>query len=313
MTNEINNSVIDLIANTPLVALDRLYTGPGRILVKCEFLNPGASMKDRTSLAMIMAAKNSGELQPGGHVVEMTSGNQGSGLALVCSVLGHPLTVTMSKGNSPQRAVMMRGLGANVVLVDQVNGKPGNVTNDDMQAAIDRAKEIASETDGFLVDQFNNDNNYLAHKMTTGPEIWRQTGGRIDAFLTCVGTGGTFRGTSDYLKEKNPKIRCIAVEPKGAEPLKGDKVIKPLHLLQGSGLGIVPPIFDFDFLDETISVSDEEAVEYRKLLGSKEGLYVGFTSAANVAAAVKLLKSGRIDSDSWVVTVLHDSGLKYEN
>lgn len=313
MTNEITNSVLDLIGNTPLVALDRLHPGPGRILVKCEFLNPGASMKDRTSLAMIRAARESGELQPGGHVVEMTSGNQGSGLALVCAVLGHPITVTMSVGNSPQRAVMMKGFGANVELVDQVNGKRGNVTNDDMDAAIKRANEIANETGGFLVDQFNNENNYLAHKMTTGPEIWRQTGGRIDAFLTCVGTAGTFRGCSEYLKGKNPKIKCIAVEPKGAEPLKGDKIVKPLHLLQGSGLGIVPPLFQFNCLDETIDVSDEEAAEYRKLLGNKEGLYVGFTSAANVAAAVKLLKSGKLNSDAWVVTVLHDSGLKYEN
>lgn len=313
MANEVNNSAIEIIGNSPLVALDRLHPGPGRILVKCEFLNPGASMKDRASLAMIMAARNSGELKPGGEVVEMTSGNQGSGLAVVCAVLGHPLTVTMSKGNSSQRAVMMKGLGANVELVDQVNGKPGNVTNDDIQAAVNKAKEIVTETGGFLVDQFNNDNNYLAHKMTTGPEIWRQTGGRIDAFLTCVGTGGTFRGTSEYLKEKNPKIKCIAVEPKGAEPLKGDEVTKPMHLLQGSGYGTVPPIFDLEFLDETMDVSDEEAIEYRKLLGSKEGLYVGFTSAANVAAAVKLLKSGKIGKDSWVVTILHDSGLKYES
>lgn len=313
MTNEVKSSVIDLIANTPLVALDRLHPGPGRILVKCEFLNPAASMKDRASLAMIMAARKSGELQSGGHVVEMTSGNQGAGLALVCAVLGHPLTVTMSKGNSSQRAVMMKGLGANVELVNQINGQPGNVTNDDIKAALNRAEEIVIETGGFLVDQFNNDNNYLAHKMTTGPEIWRQTGGRVDAFLACVGTAGTFRGTSDYLKEKNPKIKCFAVEPKGAEPLKGDKVVKPLHLLQGSGYGTVPPLFDFNFLDDTIDVSDEEATEYRKLLGSKEGLYVGFTSGANVAAAVKLLRSGKIDKESWVVTVLHDSGLKYEN
>lgn len=311
MKNEIKNSVIDLIGNTPLLALDRLYTGPGRILVKCEFLNPGASMKDRASLAMIMAARNSGQLQPGGRVVEMTSGNQGSGLALVCAVLGHPLTVTMSKGNSPQRAVMMKGLGANVELVDQVSGKAGNVTNEDIQAATNRAKEIAIETGGFFVDQFNNDNNYLAHKMTTGPEIWRQTGGRIDAFLTSVGTAGSFRGTADYLKEKNPNIKCIAVEPTGTQPLKGEQVVKPLHLLQGSGYGIVPPIFDFDLLDETVDVSDEEASEYRKLLGSKEGLYVGFTSAANVAAAVKVLRSGKLNADACVVTVLHDSGLKY--
>ncbi len=176
MENEIKSSVLEIIGNTPVVALDRLYSGPGRILVKCEFMNPGASIKDRASLAMIMDAKKSGKLKPGGHVVEMSSGNQGSGLAVVCAVLGHPLTVTMSKGNSPQRAVMIRGFGAQVEMVDQVNGVQGSVTLEDREVAMKRAEEIASETDAYFVHQLTNDFNYLAHKMTTGPEIWKQTG-----------------------------------------------------------------------------------------------------------------------------------------
>lgn len=313
MDNEIKSSVLDIIGNTPIVALDRLYNGPGRILVKCEFMNPGASVKDRASLAMIREAKKSGALKPGAPVVEMSSGNQGSGLAVVCAVLGHPLTVTMSKGNSPQRAVMIRGFGAQVEMVDQVNGIPGSVTLEDRIVAMKRAEEIVAESDAYFVHQLTNDYNYLAHKMTTGPEIYKQTGGRLDVFLTCVGTAGTFRGCAEYLKEKNPKIKCIAVEPTGSEPLKGDEIVKPLHILQGAGRGSVPPLFNFDICDGTIDVTDEEATEYRKLLGSKEGLYVGLSSAANVAAAVKLLKSGKVDSKSWIVTILFDSGLKYED
>jgi cysteine synthase A len=307
----ISKKALDLIGNTPLIALDRIWPGPGRILGKCEFLNPGASVKDRSSLSMIQKALESGELKPNEPVVEVTSGNQGCGLALVCAVLGHPLTLTMSAGNSPQRAVMMKALGANCILVPQVEGKPGNVTLADVKAAEERGLEIIAETGAYYVDQFNNDNNCKAHEETTGPEIWKQTGGRIDAFLATVGTAGTFVGATRYLKKQNKDIVCVAVEPSGAEVIKGEPVTKPLHLLQGSGYGMVPRLFSFDTLDMTIGVTDEESVKYKKLLGEKEGLYLGYTSGANVAAAVKLLESGRLPKDAWVVTVLNDSGLKY--
>lgn len=223
-------------------------------------------------------------------VVEVTSGNQGCGLALVCAVKGNPLTVSMSKGNSPQRATMMRAMGANVILVDQVEGTPGNVTLADVNAAEARGLELVQEKKAYYVNQFNNDNNCCAHEATTGPEIWRQTGGRVDAFLATVGTAGTFMGVSRYLKGKSKDIKCFAVEPQGAEVIKGEKVTKALHLLQGSGYGAVPNLFKFDTMDETIGVSDEESVEYKRLLAKKEGLYLGYTSGANVAAAVKLLK-----------------------
>jgi cysteine synthase A len=307
----ITASALDLVGNTPLLALDRLWPGPGRILAKCEFLNPGGSVKDRSSLSMIREAKASGKLAPNANVLEVTSGNQGCGLAMVCTVLGHPLTVTMSKGNSPQRATMMKALGAEVILVDQVEGTPGNVTLADVNAAEARGLAILKESGAYYVDQFNNDDNINAHVKSTGPEIWSQTGGKIDVFLATVGTAGTFMGVSRFLKSKNPKITCVAVEPQGAEVIEGKEVTKPCHLLQGSGYGAVPRLFKFDTLDFTLSVTDKEAVEYKKLLGSKEGVYCGYTSGANVAAAVKLLQSGKIPADSVVVTVLNDTGLKY--
>lgn len=163
----------------------------------------------------------------------------------------------------------------------------------------------------YYVNQFNNEANALAHYETTGPEIWRQSGGKVDAFVATVGTAGTFVGTSRFLKEKNPELYAAVVEPSGAEPIKGEPITKPQHLLQGSGYGCVPNLFKYDTLTETIAISDQEAVEYKHLLGEKEGLYMGYTSGANVAAAIKLLQSGKLNSDAVVVTVLNDSGLKY--
>ncbi|KAL0872099.1 hypothetical protein ABMA27_004520 [Loxostege sticticalis] len=309
--NDIKASALDLIGNTPIVALDRLYTGPGRILAKCEFMNPGASIKCRSSLHMINKAIKSGELKPGMPVVEITSGNQGCGLAVVCAVLGHPLTLAMSKGNSAQRAIHMEALGAKCIKVDQVEGTYGNVTLADVKAVEEVGLKVVEETGAFYVNQFNNEGNSLSHYETTGPEIWKQTGHHVDAFVATVGTAGTFSGTAKYLKEQNPDIKTFVVEPAGSEPIKGDPITKPLHLLQGSGYGCVPNLLKMEHMDETVSITDEEAVKYKDLIGEKEGLFVGYTSGANVAAAVKLLESGRIPKDAWVVTLLNDTGLKY--
>ncbi|CAH0729590.1 unnamed protein product, partial [Brenthis ino] len=311
--NEIKASALDLIGNTPLVALDRLWPGPGRILVKCEFMSPSGSVKCRSSLYMLQEARESGELRPGAPVLEVTSGNQGCGLAVVCAVLGHPLTVAMSKGNSIQRAIHMEALGATCLRIPQVEGSYGSVTLADVMAAENKVLEIVEETNGFYVNQINNKMNVDAHYCTTGPEIWRQTGKRIDAFITTVGTGGTFIGTSKFLKEKNPNIKCFVVEPEGSEPIKGCPITKPLHLLQGSGYGFVPIWFNFDHLEGTLSITDEEAVKYKNLIEEKEGLYVGYTSGANIAAAIKLLQSGLLPEDTWVVTLLNDTGLKYSS
>lgn len=261
---------------------------------------------------MLKYAKEEGRLKPGAPIIEVTSGNQGCGIAFVGAVMGHPVTLTMSAGNSPQRAEMMVGFGARCDRVPQVEGKPGNVTLADVDAATAAAQKIIDSTpDIFYVNQFNNPNNCRAHEEATGPEIYRQTGGRIDAYVATLGTAGSFVGTSRYLKRQNPAIKCVVVEPAGAEVIAGKEVTKPLHLLQGSGYGKVPELFDYEVMDEAMNVTDEEAVEYKKLLGSKEGLYLGYTSGANVAAAVKLLKSGKLPPDAWVVTLLNDTGLKY--
>lgn len=309
--NDIKKSALELIGNTPIVALDRIHPGPGRILAKCEFMNPGASIKCRSSLHMIESALKSGELKPGDPVLEVTSGNQGCGLAVVCAVLQHPLTLTMSKGNSAQRAIHMEALGAKCVRVPQVEGTYGNVTINDVKAAEAEGLKIAEATGAYYVNQFNNESNALSHYETTGPEIWKQTGHHVDAFVATVGTAGTFTGTSRYLKEKNAHLKAFVVEPNGSEPIKGAPITKPLHLLQGSGYGCVPNLFKFEYMDGTISVTDEEAVKYKNLIGEKEGLYVGYTSGANVAAAVKLFELGLVPEDAWVVTLLNDSGLKY--
>jgi len=304
-------SALDLIGNTPLVALDRIHRGPGRIVAKAEFLQPGGSVKDRAAKAILLAASADGRLRPGMPVVEITSGNMGAGLAVVCAALGHRLIVTMSAGNSPARARMLEGLGAEVILVDQVDGTPGRVTGRDIAAATDVARSIAQQRAGFYVDQFNAVQGITAHQTTTGPEILTQFGSTIDGFVAAVGTGCTFMGVAMALKTANPATVCAAVEPTGSRPLAGEPVVKPKHILQGTGYGTAPPLWNPALMDLSIAVSDLEAQDYRRRLASEEGLYVGFSAAANVCAAVRLLQSGHLKPDAVVATVLCDTGLKY--
>jgi cysteine synthase A len=308
---EIRASALDLIGGTPLVELRRIHPGPGRILAKAEHVQPGGSIKDRAALRVILDARESGRLAPGQAVIEMTSGNMGSGLAVVCGVLGHPFTAAMSAGNSPQRARMLEALGAEVVLVPQVDGRPGEVTGSDIQAATEVAVELAGRKGAFYVDQFHNPSCLAAHEEGTGPEIWEALGGRLDAFVAIVGTGGTFLGTSRYLKRRRSGILCAAVEPAGAEVLAGRPLAKPKHLLQGTGYALVPPQWDPTLADLFLAVYDEEATEWRRLLATREGLHVGFSSGANVCAAARLLASGRLPPEATVVTILCDTGLKY--
>ena len=302
---------IELIGHTPLVRLARIWPGPGELLAKAEFLNPGGSLKDRAALWVIQSARREGRLAPGQTVVEMTSGNMGAGLALVCAALGHPFIATMSAGNSPERSKIMRGFGAQVVLVPQVDGNPGQVTGADIGAATVEARDIAKRHNAYYVDQFNNPGCYAAHENTTGPEIHEELQGRMDAFVACVGTGGGLIGVSRYLKQRDPRIQCHAVEPAGAEILAGRAVIKSQHLLQGTGYGFVPPLWDSTCIDGYLAVTDDEARTMRERLGREEGLYVGYSAAANVAAAVRLLESSPPARSLTVVTLLCDTGMKY--
>ncbi len=304
-------NALDLIGNTPLIALQRLHTGPGMIYAKAEFMQPGASVKDRAARQIIRDAYASGQLRAGQPVVEMTSGNMGAGLAVVCNVLGNPFIAVMSEGNSPERVKMLAGLGARVVLTKQVDGVPGQVTGADIHAAVIRAKEIAAEQNAYYVDQFNNPGSTRAHEQTTGPEIWEALGGKLDALVAAVGSGGTFVGTSRFLKRMKPAIFCAAVEPTGSEVLAGKPVTKPRHLLQGTGYGSVPPHWDPALADAFLAITDDEAVNYKQRLAETEGLYVGYSAAANVCAAVKLIASGKLGADPQVVTLLCDTGLKY--
>jgi cysteine synthase len=304
-------STLDLITKTPLLHLDKLDEEcRGKIFGKLEFLQPGGSIKDRAALQIITDAYNFNKLSRGQTVVEMTSGNMGSGLALVCKQFGNPFVAVMSKGNSPERRKILKALGAKIVLTEQVDGSPGMVTGRDITYAAEIAKQIALERNGYFVDQFNNPSSVNAHFETTGPEIWNDLK-EIDVFMASIGTGGTFIGTSRYLKSKNKNIRCIVVEPANASVLKTGKVIDPKHIIQGTGYGIVPPQWVDDFADEIITVTDDEVGEMTRRISLEQGLYVGYSSGANVAAAIKYLQSS--DKEVNVVTILCDSAYKYSD
>jgi cysteine synthase A len=299
------SSVVDAIGETPLVRLDRLtkaYGVEGTILAKLDYLNPGFSKKDRAARGIVEDAERSGELRPGQTVVELTSGNMGTGLAIICSVKGYPFVAVMSKGNSAERAQMMRALGAEVVLVDQLPGAiPGQVSGGDLELVDQEAQRIVVQRSAFRADQFHRDGNWLAHYRTTGPEIWAATEGALDGFVDFVGSGGTFAGVSRALKERNPAIRCYLIEPEGAASIAGQPVTRPEHPIQGGGYAIA----NLQFLnnisaDGYLQVSGEDASRTARELAHREGIFGGFSSGANVAAALQLLAA-----------VICDSGLKY--
>jgi len=303
--------VTGFICNTPLMELRQTCPGKGRILAKMEFVQPGGSIKDRAALKIIKDAYENGKLAKGQPVVEMTSGNMGAGLAVVCGAMKNPFIAAMSKGNSPERVRILKALGAEVVLVPQADGTPGKVTGNDIAKAVEKAKEIAKEKNAFYVDQFNNPSCISAHYTTTGPEIRDDLQGKVDAFVACVGTGGAFIGISRYLKEKNKRVFCAAVEPEKAAILKKGYVENPKHIIQGTGYSLVPPQWDPGLADEFITVTDEEVENHTRLLARNEGLYVGYSSGANVCAALKLIESGLLKENPVVVTLLCDTAYKY--
>jgi cysteine synthase A len=305
------SSVLEAIGNTPLVELSRLTHGlPGRILLKLDYLNPGFSKKDRAARGIVEDAERGGLLRAGQTVVELTSGNMGTGLAIVCAVKGYPFVAVMSRGNSAERAQMMRALGAEVVLVDQAPGSPaGQVSGADLELVAARAEQITRERDAFRADQFVRAGNWQAHANTTGPEILRQAG-RVDAFCDFVGSGGTFRGCADAFRAANPAVRCYVVEPAGAAVLAGRVAVQLNHRIQGGGYAMRELVFLQDYpVDGYLQVSDEEAISCARRLAAEEGIFAGFSSGANVAAALQLLQGEA--RGKTIVTLACDSGLKY--
>jgi cysteine synthase A len=305
-------SVVEVIGGTPLVELARITGGlSGRIVAKLEYLNPGFSKKDRIARQIIDDAIASGELRPGQSVVELTSGNTGTSLAIVCAVRGHPFVAVMSAGNSRERARMMRALGAEVVLVPQAPGsRPGRVSGEDLALVEVRAQDLTRERAGFRADQFVRRSAVRAHELTTGPELWDQAGGRIDAFCEFVGTGGTYAGVTLALKARRADVRCYVVEPADAAPLSGARVADPNHRIQGGGYSMAElPLLRDVPVDGYLSVTDDEAMTIARRLAREEGVFAGFSSGAVVAAAMRLL--GGVHAGDTIAVVLADSGLKY--
>lgn len=306
------SSAIEAIGETPLVELSRISRQlDGTILAKLDFLNPGFSIKDRIARQMISDAEDSGELQPNQTVVELTSGNTGTGLAIVCAVKGYPFVAVMSKGNSIERARMMTSLGAEVILVDQAPGStPGQVSGDDLALVEIETRRIVTERGAFRADQFTLQGNFRAHYLGTGPEIIRQSGGQMDAFCDFVGSGGTFSGCAAAFKEYNPDIQCFIIEPEGAAVLAGLPVTNPNHRIQGGGYCKPDlPLLNPHHIDGYLQVNDCDSILMARRLAKEEGIFAGFSSGANVSGAIQLL-NGPLKG-SIIVVILCDSGMKY--
>lgn len=300
------------IGETPLVELSRLTRGlEGRILAKLDCLNPGYSKKDRIARQILEEAAAAGELKPGQPVVELTSGNTGTGAAIVCAVQGRPFVAVMSRGNSEERARMMRALGARVVLVDQARGsRPGQVSGDDLALVEARARELTDELGAFRLDQFLRGGGMRAHELHTGPEIWEACGGELTAFCDFVGSGGTFAGLARAFKARAPQVRGYVVEPEGAAVLAGRAAVDPGHRIQGGGYCMPElPLLEGVEPDGYLQVSDEEAMEAARRLAREEGIFAGFSSGANVAAALRLLQGP--ERGGTIAVMICDSGLKY--
>lgn len=305
--------VTEAIGNTPMVNLSRItkaFSVEGNIFAKLEYLNPGFSKKDRVALQMITEAENAGLLIPGQTVVELTSGNTGTGLAIVCACKGYKFIACMSKGNSVERARMMKALGAEVVLVDQMPGSiPGQVSGEDLALVEERAKQIVKELNAFRADQFNLEACNHAHEYYTGEEIWDQTDGNVDVFVDFMGSGSTFTGCSKTLKRHNPAIRCYVAEPATAAIYAGKEITDSGHKIQGGGYCMDLPLVDKNLIDGYVQVTNDEARDTARKLAESEGIFSGFSSGANVCGALKLLATS--EKGKNIVVTLNDSGLKY--
>ena len=297
---KIFHTVEELIGGTPLFHLETNEQTGAKLLVKLEFLNPGGSIKDRAALSMIQDAEAQGRLAPGGTIIEPTSGNTGIGLACVAASRGYRLILTMPDTMSAERRAMLAAYGAQLVLTPGAQG---------MQGAVDKAEALAKEIPGSIIaGQFENAANPAAHYRTTGPEIWADTQGQVDALVACVGTGGTVTGTGRYLKEQNPALHVAAVEPDASPLLSGGKAGP--HQIQGIGANFIPAALDRTVLDEVVRVTDEQAFQTGRELAKQFGLLVGISSGAAVCAARQLCAREEFRGKT-VVAVLPDSGDRY--
>ena len=295
------NNILETIGNTPLVRLNRLTEGLGaEVLVKVESFNPANSVKDRIGKAIIDAAVEAGELKPGGTIVEATSGNTGIALAFAGATLGYKVILTMPETMSNERKVLLRAYGAEIVLTPGAAG---------MKGAVDKANEIIANNDNaILASQFANEANPKIHEATTGPEIWNDAEGKVDAFVAGVGTGGTVTGVGRYLKSKNADLHLVAVEPADS-PVLSEGHAGP-HKIQGIGANFVPEVLDRELLDEVMTATNEEAIETSRKLATEEGLLVGISAGANISAALKLAARPELEGKT-IVAVLPDFGERY--
>lgn len=299
----IYTSAEQLIGNTPLVELTQIEKELGlkaKLIAKLELFNPAGSVKDRVALAMINDAEKRGVLNKDSVIIEPTSGNTGIGLASVAAARGYKLIIVMPDSMSVERRQIMKAYGAQLVLSPGAKGMPG---------AIELANQLAASTpNSFIAGQFVNPANVMAHYTTTGPEIYSATDGKVDIFVAGVGTGGTITGTGKYLKEQNSKIKVVAVEPATSPVLS--KGVKGPHGIQGIGAGFVPDILDTGIYDEIIPVKDEDAFTYGRLMGKREGVLVGISSGAALAAAVELAKREE-NAGKQIVVLMPDTGDRY--
>ena len=299
----IRNTITELIGGTPLLRLHKMeekFGAKAEIIAKVESFNPAGSIKDRVGYNMVIQAEKDGRLKPGGTIIEPTSGNTGVGIAMTAAARGYKAVMVMPESMSVERRTLLAALGAELVLTDKEKG---------MQGSVEKANELLDEIPGSIIaGQFDNPANPQAHYETTGPEIWADTDGQIDIFVAAFGTGGTVTGTGRYLKEKDPDVKVIAIEP-AASPLLSEGKAGP-HKIQGIGANFIPEVLDKDIIDEIVTVTDDDALDTMKALACSEGLLCGVSSGAAVYAAAQVAARPE-NAGKRIVVILPDTGERY--